>query len=61
MQKDNDIKFEDLDSILTKAQLRRSADLSLWLTEYLQSRRQARLQKATSLPSLTVTAQGAPV
>jgi hypothetical protein len=44
MQEDKSVQFQDLDQVLYNAQLRRSADLGLWLRKYLEARRQRRLQ-----------------
>lgn len=43
MQEDKGIQLQDLDQVLYHAQLRRSADLGIWLRQYLEDRRQARL------------------
>ena len=47
-----DIHFRELDQVLRKAQLRRTADLGGWLRQYFENRRQSRLQKAS--PSMTL-------
>jgi hypothetical protein len=61
MPENNQIQFEDLDQVLRSAQLRRSADLGLWLRQYIESRRQARLQEAVNLPQPATAPQGAVV
>ena len=55
MQKDSGIKFQDLDEVLHDAQLRRSADLGLWLRHFIQERRLARQQKEADRPRHAVT------
>jgi hypothetical protein len=42
---ENNIRFQDLDQVLLSAQTRRSADLGEWLTQFLRTRREARLQE----------------
>lgn len=42
MQEDKLVNYQDLDQVLLDAQLRRSADIGLWLRPYLEERRQAR-------------------
>jgi hypothetical protein len=49
--KDEKIQFQNLDEVLRDAQLRRSADLGLWLRRYLQTRRESRLKRDVSLSS----------
>lgn len=51
MQHDDGIQFQDLDQVLRNAQLRRSADLSLWLGQRFASKA-GRLVIATSLAGL---------
>ena len=45
------LQFRDLDQVMHDAQLRRTAELGGWLKQYLENRRQARLQKPASLPA----------
>jgi hypothetical protein len=47
MQEHEKIQFDDVAQILQQANLRRSADLGLWLKQFLQESRQI-AQKATS-------------
>ena len=54
MHEDKGLKFEELDQILMAAQLRRSSDLGMWLKQYIEGRRAARLQKAMSPPESTM-------
>jgi hypothetical protein len=41
MKPDKRIEFQELDQVLRNAQLRRSADLGLWLLQVIQRRRLA--------------------
>lgn len=43
-QENKTAHFEDLDQVLHNAQLRRTADLGVWLKQYLESRRRTRSQ-----------------
>jgi hypothetical protein len=61
MHNDNGVQFQDLDTVLHNAQLRRSADLGGWLRQYFGDRR-ARLQnKDAALPVATPALAVVPV
>jgi hypothetical protein len=51
MRDDNAIQFQDLDDVLHNAQLRRSADLVGWLSQYFRNRQTRPQNKDASLPS----------
>ena len=42
MQQDKRVNFQDLNQVLLSAQLRRAADIGLWLKRFFEERRQAR-------------------
>lgn len=58
MQQDNGIKFQDLDQVLRTAQIRRSADLGLWIRQYIQNLGLARQQRATDRKHAIATQSG---
>jgi hypothetical protein len=54
MQEDRSVQSQELDQVLYDAQIRRSADLGLWLRQYFESRRRRR-QQTEAVTSNTVT------
>jgi hypothetical protein len=53
MQQDKRVNFQDLDQVLLNAQLRRSADIGLWLKPYFEERRQARSRRESPVNPTT--------
>jgi hypothetical protein len=54
MGENKTFQFQELDQVLQSAQLRRSADLGLWLREYFAARR-ARLEEGAKSLNTTAT------
>jgi hypothetical protein len=48
MHEHENVQFDDIAKILQQAHLRRSADIGMWLRQYLQESRQVKAQTATS-------------
>jgi hypothetical protein len=48
-------QFQELDQVLSSAQLRRTAELGGWLKHYFESRRQAWLRKQANLTTTVIT------
>jgi len=55
MQEDKTLHFRELDQILCDAQLRRSSDLSGWLTQYFEHRKARQQIKKLDLSSSLTT------
>jgi hypothetical protein len=50
MKKEDGFQIQNLNQVLHDAHLRRTADLGVWLKQYLERRRRSRLHKELSSP-----------